>query len=356
MSQNSFIVVGYGHLGAYLTRFLTAGSWGQPVAVVDPSDAALRKARADTGLGEGAVFRRLDKALATVEADVALVNTPSEQHYAQSKAALEAGLHVLVAKPITNSFPEAVRLVELARAKRRTLCVGQQIRYMRHYVALDAFVRSGKLGRVEVVNFLNTKPRHTALNLATLAQPALYEMSCHHFDSLLAVLPQARPESIVVDGYLPSWSVYRGPCMVNALIRLSGGVHVLYHAGFSSQADCYELRLEGTLGALRCRGIHMSVDEMTYEFALKGGPFERVEIDRDIAVENPWQEFFTRWRAYVDGGEEPPFSGRNNLAVFALLSAGIDSMKAGRTVNVAGSPRYRAAFQRKAVRVKDERP
>jgi len=339
------VVVGYGHLGAYLGRMLAAETWCRIAAVVEPRGVALEKAASDTGLPGNTLFGKLEEALAAVEADVAVINSPSELHYAQSKAALEHGWHVLVAKPIANDFAEAVKLVALARAKRRTLCVGQQLRYNRHYRAVKAFIESGRLGRVEIVHFLNSKPRHEALNLAALDQPALYEMSCHHFDSLLSLLPRAVPESIVADGYRPSWSVYRGPCMVNALIRMSGGVHVLYHGGFSSQADCYELRLEGTLGALRCRGVHMSVDEMAYEFAPRGGTFVPIAIDAGIPAENPWRPFLALWRGYLEGGPEPPFSGRNNLGVFALLSAGIDSIRRGRPVSLQGSARYRAAFK-----------
>ena len=78
-----------------------------------------------------------------------------------------------------------------------------------------------------------------------ILQPALYEMSCHHFDCLMALFPDRVPEQIACDGFRPSWSVYAGPCMVNALVRFGGGLHVLYQGGFSSQADNYELRLEG---------------------------------------------------------------------------------------------------------------
>ena len=42
-------------------------------------------------------------------------------------------------------------------------------------------------------------------------------------------------------GFQPSWSVYAGPCTINGLIRFDDNLHVLYHAGFSSQADLYEV-------------------------------------------------------------------------------------------------------------------
>jgi predicted dehydrogenase len=325
------LLVGYGHLGEHLARTLAGESWCRLVAVADPSRKALERA---TSLYQLSTFTHLDAALAATTADVAVISTPSEQHYAQSASALREGLHVLVAKPITNSLAEARKLVALATARRRKLAVGQQIRFNRHYTALARFIRSGRLGSLEVVHFLNSKPRHQALNLATMDQPAFYEMACHHFDSLLALCPGGGAESIAAEGFRPSWSVYRGPCMVNALIRLKGGIHVLYHGGFSSQADCYELRLEGTRGALRCRGIHMSVDEMHYEFAPRGGEFSPLDIEAGMAAVNPWDEFMRRWRAWLAGGAEPPFSGRNNLKVFSLLAAGIESARTGRRVRV----------------------
>lgn len=323
------VFCGYGHLGEHLAGLLAAERWCRIVAVADPSRRALERA---ASLAQA--YRDFGEALAATPADVAVINTPSELHYAQAAAALARGLHVLVAKPVTNSLAEAKRLVSIARRQRRKLAVGQQIRFNRHYKAVARFIRSGRLGRVEIVHLLNSKPRHRALNLGDMDQPALYEMSCHHFDSLLSLFPEKKPVSIVCDGYRPSWSVYSGPCMVNALIRLEGDIHVLYHGGFSSQADCYELRLEGTRGALRCRGIHMSVDEMRYEFAARGGEFAPLEIDAGIAAVNPWHEFMRRWRAWLDGGAEPPFSARNNLRVFALLAAGVESVRTGRTVRV----------------------
>jgi hypothetical protein len=78
----------------------------------------------------------------------------------------------------------------------------------------------------------------------------------------------------------------------------------------------------------------MSVDEMRYEFAPRGGEFRRVAIDGRMPAVNPWLEFFARWRAWLEGGAEPPFSGRNNLKVFSLLAAGIRSARMGRMVKL----------------------
>jgi len=338
------VVVGWGAVSRHMLRALEETSWYETAAVVDVRAEAVADALSrHPGIGG---FTDLTEALDEIDADAVIVNTPSHLHYDQVVTVIEAGKHVLVAKPITNDFEQASDLVARADAAGVTLSVGQQMRYMRHYQAVARFVASGALGTIEAINFLNAKPRPNPGNLVAMDQPALYEMSCHHFDSLSALVPDQLPEMISCDGYIPSWAGYVGPSMVNAWIRFTGGLHVLYQGGFSSQAPNYELRLEGAGGALRCRGEHMSIDTMTNEFAPPVGDFDPADIDSGIDIVNPWTVFADIWHDYIDGGFEPPFSGRNNLKVLALLSAGIDSANSGGApVNVVGNPRYAAAFQ-----------
>ena len=57
--------------------------------------------------------------LADPEIDLVLVLTSMQQHGEIARAALEAGKHVLVEKPMAMTLPEAAELVELARAQSR---------------------------------------------------------------------------------------------------------------------------------------------------------------------------------------------------------------------------------------------
>jgi predicted dehydrogenase len=339
------IIVGMGGITAQMLPVLGVKPWFVVAGIMDVRDDALAGTQATLALPDKMTFGDLGQALAECDADAAIINTPSELHYAQTRAALEVGMHVLVAKPITNNHEQAVELVELAKARGVTLSVGQQLRYNRHYTALKRFVESGRLGPVEAVFFMNSKPRPNPANLAEMDQPALYENACHHFDTFQEIFEDHVPEWVSCDGFVPSWSPYAGPTMVNALIRWSDGLHMLYHGGFASQGPMYEFRLEGSRGALRCRGIHMSNDTMDYEFAPPLGRFEPVAIDAGIPAREPWSPFLDVWRDYVRGGPEPPFSGRNNLKVFALLSAAIDSVNTRQPVAVANNPRYAGAFR-----------
>lgn len=336
------MIVGMGGISRTMLRALENKDWHELVAVVDVDQGALQKAAAEYALPDAALFTDLDTACQRSSANVVLINTPSELHYAQTKTALEAGLTPLVAKPLANCLAHSRDLVNLARERRVKLCVGQQMRYRRHYLSVAEFLASGALGTVEQIYFLSAKPRHQARNLKHFAQPVLYEMTCHHLDALFAILPDLAPESVICDGYLPSWSPYSSDCMINGLFRFGGGVHMLYHAGYSTQSSCYELRLEGENGALRCRGIHMSNDTMDYEFAERGGAFRPIDLDRGRSTTDPWSHFFDLWRDYLMGGEEPPFSGRNNLKILSVIDAAIESLERGAFVAIPGDPTWQA--------------
>lgn len=339
------LIVGMGDISRSMHAVLTTKPWYECCGVVDVTEAGLAAGRDEVGLPDTALFKDLGRALAALKPDTVLINTPSELHFAQAKQCLEAGCHPLVAKPVTNDYGQAVELVALAKTLKLKLCVAEQARYIRHYTALAGFLKSGALGSVEAAWFMNSKPRPNVANLARMRQPALYEMACHHFDAFLAVFAGHDPEWITCDGFVPSWSKYAGPCMVNALIRFSGNLHLSYHGGYSSQAPMYEFRLEGSAGSLKCRGLHWSNDTMDYEFAQALGPFGVTRIDAAVPQRDPWEWFFEVWHDYLSGGEEPPFSGRTNLKSFAMLSAAIESVETGRPVAIAGNPRFRNAFE-----------
>lgn len=101
----------------------TAGGWYAEILQNLPDavlSAALRSPGGDTAVVQDtwgvpcfdALSGFLDSGL-----DAAIMATPSGQHFKQAKAALEAGLHVLIEKPICLNVGEAQRLVTLAAEK-----------------------------------------------------------------------------------------------------------------------------------------------------------------------------------------------------------------------------------------------
>jgi len=78
--------------------------------------------------------------------DAVVIATPVWTHYPFAKAALEAGKHVLVEKPLTASVAEAEELVELAERNGLTLMVDHTFIYTGAVRKIKELVTSGELG------------------------------------------------------------------------------------------------------------------------------------------------------------------------------------------------------------------
>jgi hypothetical protein len=83
--------------------------------------------------------------------DIAIVGTPDHWHALQTIAAVKAGAHVYVEKPIGHTILEGRAMVNAARAAGRVVQVGTHRRVSPHNVSGRKFLREGKAGRIGMV-------------------------------------------------------------------------------------------------------------------------------------------------------------------------------------------------------------
>jgi len=103
----------------------------------------------------------LDDLLA-VESDVVSILAPHRHHHALARAALVAGRHVLVEKPITVTVDDARDLCAAALAARRLLAVCFQQRTRTELAEARRLIRSGALGELQRIDLLGIWPRPNA--------------------------------------------------------------------------------------------------------------------------------------------------------------------------------------------------
>jgi predicted dehydrogenase len=120
------------------------------VAVCDRSEAALAKTR--EAFGPLKTYKDLQDLLANEKLDGVIVSTNHSTHYELTKSCLEAGLHVLLEKPMVLRAAHAHALVDLAAQQERELIIG----YPWHYTATTRqardIIRSGELGAIQFVS------------------------------------------------------------------------------------------------------------------------------------------------------------------------------------------------------------
>jgi predicted dehydrogenase len=98
------------------------------------------------------VYRDYRTMLAKQKFDIVIVATPDHWHALPTIAALKAGAHVYMEKPVTIDIAEGQAVLAAARKANRVVQVGTQRRASPpHVEARDRVVREGKLGKVGLV-------------------------------------------------------------------------------------------------------------------------------------------------------------------------------------------------------------
>ena len=210
------VIVGAGRMGANHVRTARALREWESVVVVD-QDAAKARALAQTNGFRHAT--RLDQVIGAVDAAILAVPDPLHEEYAVQ--ALEAGLHVLVEKPLAQDLPAATRIAEAAAGREGHLLVGHIERFN---AAVAEVLRYA--GQVQHVEFRRVgPPGGRALG------DVVSDLMVHDLDLFLAMLgPDAD-----IDRVQAMWA---GPEaeMCTALLGTRDGVCATLVASRMSQA------------------------------------------------------------------------------------------------------------------------
>lgn len=124
------------------------------VAVQTRDRAKAQKVCADFGVPEAC--SSVEEVLAIPGMQAVIIATTPNVHFSQAKAALEAGMHVLIEKPMTLTRAEAEALAALADEKNVELAVSCPWHFTAHGIAAQQLIRDGKLGQIKMINMLMT--------------------------------------------------------------------------------------------------------------------------------------------------------------------------------------------------------
>src|SRR5205823_3740310 len=183
-------------------------------------------------------FRRLEQALASVEADAVLLVSPPSTHRPLAEQALAAGLHVLSEKPFALSLEDARAVAKAAKRASRYAMVAQNYRFRRQSRALQGLVRSGRLGALLGVRIACRRDLRDAWISprdwrGTMAHPYLLDMAIHHVDMLRQISSREIAEVDARAWRVPD-SPFRSEPTVEALLTLDDGTPVAYEGTWAA--------------------------------------------------------------------------------------------------------------------------
>ncbi len=307
------------------------------VALVDIIDDHLAAARERTGLAVSACFTTTTEAIEAVDLDCLIICTPTKHHVPLAIEGVDAGLAVLMEKGMAPDWASARRLVDHVVAKQGIVCVAQNYRYKATEQTISACLRGEwpdlSLGTLSCVDLIHHRVRPFP---RTLDYPfaSIWDMSCHHFDSLMHWI--GRPLAVTGHAFGPPWSPYSHPANTAAHIEFEGGVRVNYFHGHDSARGLYHLAFHGRQGAL------VQADTGAAENADSGIVFSKrptQQLGWEPVQSVPLQDVppaevgvLHDFHNHVTNGIEPGISARHNLEVMALCQMFVRSVETGRRI------------------------
>jgi predicted dehydrogenase len=153
-TEISVAVVGAGYWGANLLRVLQTADGLWLKTVCDEQPEILQQVK--TRYPQVALTPSYGEVLRDPSIEAVLLATPPATHYALAYAALVAGKHVWVEKPLTLAYDQGRKLVALAQERQRMLFVDETFVYDPLLAQARAVIANGGLGKVHHVSLERT--------------------------------------------------------------------------------------------------------------------------------------------------------------------------------------------------------
>ena len=189
-------LIGYGFASKTFHAPLLTNVPGLRLTHIVSSDAAKVKKDYDV-----TVLAKAEEAFALPEIDLIVIATPNITHFDFASKALNAGKHVVVDKPFTNTLAEATELVKLAKNRGRVISVFQDRRWDSDFLTVRQVVASGALG--DVAHFeshydrYRPEPRQRWRELPGPGSGIWFDLGPHLVDQALQLF--GRPEGVYAD-------------------------------------------------------------------------------------------------------------------------------------------------------------
>lgn len=186
-------VIGYGYWGPNIVRNFMTNKGTQVVTVCDRDLIPLKKVQALYPTLK--VTMKPEDLITDPDIDAVVIATPVASHYELALAALKAGKHVLVEKPITSTSEQAVHLIEEAAKRKLVLLVDHTFLYTGAVRKMHEIIHSPSFGQLCYYD-------STRVNLGIFQHDVnvLWDLAVHDL-SIMSYVLNATPVAVSATGY-----------------------------------------------------------------------------------------------------------------------------------------------------------
>ncbi|MGE3540965.1 MAG: Gfo/Idh/MocA family protein [Candidatus Tectimicrobiota bacterium] len=193
MTPINVAVIGLGYWGPNLARNVAVLSDARLHTLCDAQAARLK--RFGRQYPDAKLQTDVQAVLTDTEVDAVVIATPAASHFGLASAALRAGKHILVEKPLARTSAECRELIALAEAQGLIVMTGHVFLFNAAVQKVKEYIQSGELGDIYYIytQRLNMGRVQSDVN-------ALWNFAPHDF-SILCYWLDAMPERIMARGY-----------------------------------------------------------------------------------------------------------------------------------------------------------
>lgn len=315
MNEIGLAVIGAGYWGANLVRAARATPELRLRWVCDRDRDRLRPGTYGPARVTDSVAQVLDDPQVTAVA----VATPAATHADVGRAALDAGRHVLVEKPLCTDRDRALELVRLAEARDLVLMCDHTYCYSPPVEQIRALIAAGELGDLHSYDSVR-------INLGPVRPDVdvLWDMVPHDLSILDLVLPPGvHPTSVSAHGTDP---LRAGRAFTaHVTVRLSTGALAHIHTSWLSPVKVRTTAIGGSRATLLWDDLAPRDRLMRYDHRTGSGSALPLPDDE------PLRRLMAEFASAVTEERAPLTDGRSGLRILDLLHA------AGRSLELNGA-------------------
>ena len=171
-------------------------------------------------------YQDLREALET-KPDCVLNVLPPHLHKETTLECIDAGVPVLLEKPIALNLEDAQIIYKVSRDANVPVVIAQNYRFMTVFRFVKEKIDSGIIGGLQAMD-VRFAQMHTMANYhKDLDEPLLLDVSIHHLDAI-RYLTDDECSVCYGESYNPAWSHYMGNANVNIMLKTQNGVRINY--------------------------------------------------------------------------------------------------------------------------------
>jgi len=322
-------ILGYGgtfHMGHNHVEWMSPATGLEVVAVCDHDPERTERAKQELA-SDVRVYDDMQRLVGDSDVELVVIVLPHDAHAEATVAALNAGKHVVVEKPMALTLDEADRMIDAAKEAGVMLSCFHNHRWDGDVTRLRELVRAGEIGgvyHVDVGTAHYAMPRPWWRSSKTISGGVLYDWGAHHIDALLSLV-QKRIAS--VSGHLQKryWHHMTNEDYAHVVVRFEDGTTATMEQGELAAIQRPRWRVLATDGGIHAPGRNEPITLVRFDEAGK----------RESTVESratDWPAFYRNIANHLLLGEPlavTPSQARRVIGVLEL---------AERSSNQGGTP------------------